>query len=128
MPRVAPHAPVLLADPAWQPPPSAHVVLVDAAARTWRVLDVAPSAHINDRASWHTPPHAGATGRAFIARGPDGRKLVMVIDRHPADAWADVSRAALAAQLARAYVPPVGWVERHGGTSGSRRPGTGARP
>ncbi len=37
VPRAEPHA-VLLAD-AWQPPPSAHVVLVGAAARTWRVLD-----------------------------------------------------------------------------------------
>jgi hypothetical protein len=63
-------------------------------------------------------------GAAFIARDRDGRTLVRVVDRHPADAWDDVSRDALASQLARAYVPPVGWVERHGGTGTSRRPGS----
>jgi hypothetical protein len=100
------------------------VVLVDDAARTWRVLDAARAGEPNARAHWAAPPAPDATGRAFIARDRDGRTLVRVVDRHPADAWDDVSRDALASQLARAYVPPVGWVERHGGTGTSRRPGS----
>jgi hypothetical protein len=109
---------------AWQPPASRHVVVIDEAARTWRVLDAARARSQNTRAHWQPAPADDATGRAFIARDMrTGRKLVRVVDRHPADAWGDVSRAALLAQRARAYLPPVGWVERHGGTGSSRRPG-----
>ena len=95
-------------------------------ALTWRVLDVAAAANSSQRASWHRPPHPAATGRAFIAvhrlssvAPRTGRRIeskrVRVVDRHPADDWADLGEAALLAQLARAYLPR-GWVERHGGT------------
>ena len=107
----------------WRPLPSAHVILVDADARTWRVLDVAVRRTSNTLADFAVPPCARATGRAFIRKDADGRKVVRVVDRHPADDWADVGKPALFAQLARAYLPPVGWVERHGGSGSSRRPG-----
>ncbi len=94
---------------AWRPPASAHVVLVDADARPWRVLDVAVRRTANQLADFAVPPGGRATGRAFIRKDADGR--------------ADVRKPALLAQLARAYVPPVGWVERHGGSGSSRRPG-----
>jgi hypothetical protein len=53
-------------------------------------------------------PHPGTLGRRAhdSRRDADGRKAVRVVDRHPADDWADVSKPALLAQLARAYVPP----------------------
>ena len=107
----------------WRPPASAHVVVIDADARTWRVLDVAVRRSSNDLADFAVPPVERATGRAFIRQDAGGRKVVRVVDRHPADDWADVSKPALLAQLARAYEPPVGWVERHGGSGSSRRPG-----
>ena len=60
----------------------------------------------NELAAFAVPPCDRATGRAFIRRDADGRKAVRVVDRHPADEWADVNKPALLAQLARAYVPP----------------------
>lgn len=47
-------------------------------------------------------------------------------DRHPADDWANRGEATLLAQLARAYLPPPGWMERHGGTGVSWRRDRGA--
>ena len=82
----------------------------------------------NELAAFAVPPCDRATGRAFIRRDADGRKAVRVVDRHPADDWADVGKPALLAQLARAYVAPAGWVERHGGSGGSRRPGLPGPP
>ena len=107
---------------------------LNAVTLMWRVLDVACSASVNDAAAWYHPPHPEATGRAFIARdrdpatgAPVARKIVRVIDRHPSDDWADVSEATLRAQLDRAYLPPLGWVERHGqtGVGGQRDRGAG---
>lgn len=92
------------------------------------MLDVARARAPHSRADWQAASGPDATGRAFITRTTDGRKLVRVIDRHPADEWLDVRTATLATQLARAYIPPVGWVERHGGTGTSRRPGAVWQP
>jgi hypothetical protein len=61
-------------------------VVIDGDARTWRVLDAARARSPNTRAHWQPAAADDATGRAFIARDVrTGRKLVRVLDRHPAD-------------------------------------------